>query len=214
MDKQLFWDILDQNRIEILPYLRSFSDEFYLAGGTALALQLGHRDSIDFDFFSENSFSTVSLTQKVEQIFQKYKITKIQEEKDTLTFILNDSIKISFFSYQYKLVRPLLDEDNFKMASIEDIGAMKLSAITSRSALKDYIDLYFILHHVSLENMLDLTAQKFSTLDTNLILKSLVYFDDVQEEPILFKHNENISFDAIKKYLADEITNYLNGTKK
>jgi len=170
---------------------------------------LGHRDSIDFDFFSENSFSIKDLTQKAEKIFQNHKVAKIQEEKDTLTFVIDDNIKISFFAFAYQLIKPLLDEDNFKMASLEDIGAMKLSAITSRSVLKDYIDLYFILHKISLGELFKLTKEKFPTIDINLILKSLVYFDDIQEEPILFKHEGDISFESVKKYLSETVTKYL-----
>ncbi|MEI6144166.1 MAG: nucleotidyl transferase AbiEii/AbiGii toxin family protein [Candidatus Berkelbacteria bacterium] len=214
MDKQFYWDILDQKRINILPLFKVFKDDFYLAGGTALALQLGHRDSIDFDFFSEQSFSTEDLTKKVEQIFQNHQIAKIQEEKDTLTFIIDDTIKISFFAFPYKPINPLLDEDNFKMASLEDIGAMKLSAITSRSVLKDYVDLYFILHKISLEELFKLTKEKFPTIDVNLILKSLVYFDDILEEPILFKHDDDISFELVKKYLSETVTNYLAKVNK
>ena len=214
MNKEFYWDILDSKRINILPLLKKFKENFYLAGGTALALQLGHRDSIDFDFFSKKSFSTKSLTKKAEQIFQNHKVVKIQEEENTLTFIIDDTVKISFFSYPYELIEPLLDEDNFKMASLNDIGAMKLSAITSRSVLKDYVDLYFILHQMSLEELLQLTKEKFPTLDINLILKSLVYFDDVQKEPILFKHDENVEFKSVKKYLSKIVTNYLLNTNK
>lgn len=214
MDKQLFWDILDQKRIDILPLFKDFKNDFYLAGGTALALQLGHRDSIDFDFFSEKSFSTKELSQKVEQIFQSHKITKIQEEKDTLSFIINDAVKISFLSYPYRLVKQLLDEDNFSMASVGDIGAMKLSAITSRSVLKDYVDLYFILHQIKLEDLLNFAREKFPTIDINPILKSLVYFDDIQEEPILFKHNDNVSSESVKKYLSETVKKYLNNDNK
>jgi len=214
MDKQFFWDILDQKRMDILPLFKDFKNDFYLAGGTALALQLGHRDSIDFDFFSEKSFSTKELTQKVEQLFQGHKITKNQEEKDTLSFVIDDVVKISFLSYPYKLIKPLLDEDNFKMASVEDIGAMKLSAITSRSVLKDYVDLYFILHQIKLKDLLNLTEEKFPTIDANSILKSLVYFDDIQEEPILFKHNDNISFESVKEYLSETVKKYLYNDNK
>lgn len=214
MDKQFYWDILDQKRREILPLFKNFKEDFYLAGGTALALQIGHRDSIDFDFFSAKSFSTEILTQKIEQIFQNYKVAKIQEEKDTLTFVIDDAVKISFFAFPYKLIKPLLDEDNFKMASIDDIGAMKLSAITGRSVLKDYIDLYFILQQTSIEELLNLTKQKFPTIDINLLLKSLVYFDDIKEEPILFKHNDDISFESVIRYLSKTVTNYLAKVNK
>jgi hypothetical protein len=75
---------------------------------------------------------------------------------------------------------------------------MKLSAITSRSILKDYVDLYFILHQIDLRNLINLTKEKFPSIDTNPILKSLIYFEDIQKEPILFKHNNDVSFELIK----------------
>lgn len=210
MDKKIYWDILDQKRSEILPFLSNFKDDFYLAGGTALALQLGHRDSIDFDFFSTNSFSTEELFHKVERIFLGHQVVKIQEAKDTLTLIIDSSIKLSFFGYQYKLIKPLIDENFFKLASIEDIAGMKMSAIISRSVLKDYIDLYFIFHQFELTTLLNLTNKKFPTIDSNLVLKSLVYFEDIENEPIIFKHNQEVSFELVKKYLSETVKKHLD----
>jgi len=76
-----------------------FKNRFYLAGDTALALQIGHRDSIDFDFFSENSFDTADFFRECEQIFVGYRLTKIQDEKDTLTLLIDDAISISFLGF-------------------------------------------------------------------------------------------------------------------
>jgi hypothetical protein len=89
---------------------------------------------------------------------------------------------------------------------------MKLSAITGRSVLKDYIDLYFILHKINLDKLLEITKEKFPTADVNPIIKSLVYFDDIQEEPILFKHGDDISFESVKIFLSETVTNYLSKT--
>jgi len=213
MDKKIYWDILDHKRSEILPLLSNFKDDFYLAGGTALALQLGHRDSIDFDFFSTNSFSTEELFYKIERVFIGHQIVKIQEAKDTLTLIIDQSIKLSFFSYQYKLMKPLIDENFFKMASIEDISCMKMSAIISRSVLKDYVDLYFIFHQFELATLLNLTNKKFPAIDSNLVLKSLVYFEDIENEPIIFKHNQEVGFELVKKYLLETVKTYLDKNK-
>jgi len=210
MDKKIYWDILDQKRSEILPLLSNFKDDFYLAGGTALALQLGHRDSIDFDFFSTNSFSTEELFYKIKRIFTGHQIVKVQEAKDTLTLIIDQSIKLSFFGYQYELMKPLIDENFLKMASIEDIACMKMSAIISRSVLKDYVDLYFIFHQFKLATLLNLTNKKFPAIDSNLVLKSLVYFEDIEKEPIIFKHNQEVSFELIKKYLLETVKKYLD----
>lgn len=210
MDNKIYWDILDQKRTDILPLLNDFKNNFYLAGGTALALQLGYRDSIDFDFFCKNSFSTGELIQKVEGVFVGHQVVKTQEAKDTVTFIIDTGIKISFFTYSYKLIKQLREEKYFKLASIEDIACMKLSAITSRSVLKDYVDLYFILQHFELKILLDFVKEKFPTIDTNLILKSLVYFEDIQEDPISYKHNNQVSIEIVKEYLLITVKHYLD----
>ena len=210
MFNELFWDILDKNRKEILPLFNTFVPDFYLAGGTALALQLGHRDSIDFDFFTNKSFSTSELYEKIEKTFENHKILKTQDKKDTLTILIDGNIKISFFAYPYKLIKPLIDSEYFKIASIEDIGCMKFSAITSRSQKKDYVDLYFILQKVSLSKLFDFIKEKFPSLDINLVLKSLVYFNDITDEPIAYKHNHEIDFELIKKSLEETVKSYLS----
>ncbi len=207
--KIMFYDILDENRKSILPLLKNLKSDFYLAGGTALALQLGHRDSIDFDFFTENDFSTEVLFERLQDIFKEYSIKKIQEEKNTLTIIVDNDIKLSFFTYKYPLVKPLIEEEFLRLASLEDIACMKLSAIVSRATEKDYVDLYFILQKYELADLLKLTAQKFSVLDEALILKSLTYFVDVVEEEIIFKHQQNISFSKVKTYLKIKVQKYL-----
>lgn len=201
----MFYDILDKKRLEILPLLKAFQNDYYLAGGTALALQIGHRDSVDFDFFCTNEFETQILMDSCKKIFIDHKILKVQDESNTLTIIVDDDIKISFFSYNYTLLDPLIIEEYMTLASTNDIACMKLSAITSRSTLKDYVDLYEILQQKDLHELLQQIPQKFPTLDTNLILKSLVYFDDIVDEPILFKHGKNISLNTIKEFLIAEV---------
>ena len=95
-------EVLNKKRQDLLPLFKPFKNTFYLAGGTALALILGHRDSIDFDFFSEQSFDTDKLFIQLQSVFQEFEIQKIQEETNTLTIVLDQEIKISFFSYPYK----------------------------------------------------------------------------------------------------------------
>ncbi len=205
----MFYDILDENRKNILPLLKNLKSDFYLVGGTALALQLGHRDSIDFDFFTENDFDTEVLFERLQDIFKEYSIKKIQEEKNTLTIIVDNDIKLSFFTYKYPLVKPIIEEEFLRLASVEDIACMKLSAIVSRATEKDYVDLYFILQEYELADLLKLTAQKFLSLDETLIVKSLTYFTDITEEEIIFKHQQNISFSKVKTFLKTKVQEYL-----
>jgi len=201
----MFYAILDKKRLDLLPLFKNFKNDFYLAGGTALALQIGHRDSIDFDFFKEGDVDTQKLFNSLEDFFSGHHLLKIQEERNTLGLIVDDSVKLSFFGYKHKLTKDLIDEENLKLASIEDIGCMKLSAITGRASNKDYIDLYYILQSISLMDLLEKASQKFPNLDRNLILKSLVYFDDINLEPIMFKNNNHIDLSEVKKFLEGKI---------
>lgn len=201
----MFYDILDKERMSILPRLSFLKDRFYLAGGTGLALQLGHRDSVDFDFFAKDHFNTPDLYKELLEVFGQDNVSKTLEEKNTLNVILDGNIKLSFFSYLYPLLEPLIKEEFLDIAGIIDIGCMKLSAVTGRAVAKDYIDLYFILKQVTLITLLSKAKEKMSDLDYNLILKSLIFFDDVSMENIVFKHNQDVSFSEVKGFLEEEV---------
>ncbi|NCN25048.1 hypothetical protein COT94_00880 [Candidatus Falkowbacteria bacterium CG10_big_fil_rev_8_21_14_0_10_37_14] len=194
------YEILDKARRDILPKLAFFKKDFYLAGGTGLALQYGHRDSLDFDFFCPKPFDTVKLYQRITDIFVGHCLKKIQEEKNTLTILIDNKIKVSFFSYPYKLIAKTTSDQYLRVASVLDIACMKLSAIISRATNKDYLDLYFILHQHRLEELLKMAAKKFPDLDRQLILKSLVYFSDITKEPIKYKTTK-VAWNEVEKFL-------------
>lgn len=207
---KLHIEILDKKRQQLLPLFWPLKDRFYLAGGTGLALMLGHRDSIDFDFFSEEPFETEKLFKDLQNIFIGKEIKKIQEEDNTLTVLIDNEAKISFIFYPYKVLNPFIDAGYFKLASLTDIGSMKLSAITGRSTIKDYVDLYFILKEMTLSQLLTACLQKFPTLDKILILKSLVYFDDIEATPLKFMPNMEIKNEDIIQYFQKIVKEYLN----
>lgn len=203
----MFYGILDKKRQDLLPQLSPLKNEFYLAGGTALALQIGHRDSIDFDFFKTGDFDTQQQFQKIKKDLNAYKLTKIQEEINTLTVLVNNEIILSFFGYNYRLIKEKINEKYLCLAAIEDIAAMKMSAILSRASNKDYIDLYFILQTHKLNDLLELAQKKFPDIDINLILKSLVYFADIATEPINFKNDKTVDFEDVKSFLIKTVKN-------
>ena len=201
----MFYNILDKKRLDILPLFKNFKRDFYLAGGTALALQIGHRDSIDFDFFGPENIDTKQLFAEISEIFKNRKILKTQEEKNTLTVFIDNDIKLSFFGYKYKLLNNTIEDDNLRLASIEDIACMKLSAITSRASNKDYIDLYYILQDKKLKDLLEKASEKFPDLDASLILKSVVYFADIENEPIIFKNNNFVDMEKVEQFLKEKV---------
>lgn len=205
MSIYIFYSIFDKKRLIFLPLLKNFKRDFYLAGGTGLALQIGHRDSIDFDFFTEKDINTAKLFEQLKKVFKGYKIVKVQEEKNTLSVIIDDIIKLSFFTYKYKLVNKTIKTEYFDLSSITDIACMKLSAIVSRATNKDYVDIYYILKKIDLPVLLDKMKNKFPDMDVNVVLKSLVFFDDIEKEPLRFRNNNRVNFQEVKDYFKKEV---------
>ena len=201
----MFYNILDKKRFDILPAFAFLKEDFYLAGGTALALQIGHRDSVDFDFFCKKDIDTKKLFDLLKDKLGKHKILKTQDEINTLSILLDGDIKISFFAYKYELLNEIIKTNYLQIASLEDIACMKLSAITSRATNKDYIDLYYILQKIKLSDLLEKVNKKFSDLDINLILKSLTYFDDIQIQPIVFRNDNFVDFEEVKKTIEQKV---------
>jgi len=160
--KSLHYSILPDNQQPLYWMLReqSWLSPFYLAGGTGLALRIGHRQSIDFDFFTMEDFQRDVVIHHLKGI-GNYQV--VFEEENTLHGYLND-VKISFFKYPYPLLEDPLSDGYMQIASVKDIGCMKLSAIVSRGSKKDFIDLYFILKHYQLTDLIQWYEQKYHLL--------------------------------------------------
>lgn len=200
----MFWTILDEERRNALPALGFCRNEgFYLAGGTALALQIGHRDSVDFDFFKGAPFDTARLFDHLLAAFPMSTVVKVQDERNTLTVIAAGNVKLSFMSYPYPLLRPLVAADGLDLADIADIGCMRLSAITGRATLKDYVDLYFVLQGIPLTELLDLCAVNLPQLDRALIVKAMTYFDDLDDEPVRYMPGKDVSLVEVRRFLIE-----------
>lgn len=176
--------------------------EAYLAGGSALALHLGHRQSIDFDFFTPQHFDSKNLVKDLQKVG---KFEKMTLKADTLLGVFN-SIKFSLFFFEYPLVKKPKLYLGIKIASPADIGAMKLAAIVDRGTKKDFIDLYFLVKEkYSLEEIFKFYDKKYQKLAENIysILKSLSYFEDAEasEMPIMIK---KLSWREVKDFFRQE----------
>lgn len=178
-------------------YLKSF----VLVGGTALALQLGCRKSIDLDFFSFDSFHSKFL---LENLLSDFEITINHQTEKALISNIN-GIKVDFIHFKYPFQYPFIEKDKMRIASIEDIAAMKLDAITGRGNKKDFFDLYFLLQKFTLEQLFEFYAQKFPHQTTFHVLRSLTYFEDaeIQPDPIVF--DKNITWNKVKKHIEKTI---------
>jgi len=179
--------VLPRGSRELLAKLESLTapelEGWTLAGGTGLALQLGHRISIDFDFFRTDGFSPNQLFRCLRKIGT---LEQLQEEDQTLTAIVAD-VKVSFFKVADSFLFPSVPYSFFEIANQRDIALMKLAAISGRGSRKDFIDLYTILRgDLSLEECFSWLPDKYGEgrLNTYHILKSLTYFDDAEREPM------------------------------
>jgi len=178
----------------------SFFDAFFLVGGTALALQIDHRLSIDLDFFTMRPFDN----QQVEAyLSEQYRFQTDYVANNTLKGSIQN-VKVDFLTHFYPLVKPLVQEDGLSLATLEDIGAMKLNAIAHNgSRQKDFYDLFFLLEHHSLQNLLEAYQTKYSNSNPIIPLKGITWFEDIDfeiEKPML---KRKISFEAVKKRLLE-----------
>jgi hypothetical protein len=179
--------VLPRGSRELLAKLERLSapelDGWTLAGGTGLALQMGHRISEDFDFFRTEGYSTDRLQ---EILRQTGSVETLQEDDRTLN-VIAAGIKVSFFSVPDDFLFPAQTFHFFGLADPRDIALMKLAAISGRGSRKDFIDLYAILHGgLSLEQCFEWLPQKYGEgrVNTYHVLKSLTYFEDAEREPM------------------------------
>ncbi len=204
----MFEEVLSKNESQSLAVLgkSGLLADIYMAGGTALALQISHRFSYDFDFFTPKEFDENMMVQRIKELMPDFELER-KEWRTILGYIKESRFSLFFYSY------PLLFKtDNFlgaDIADIRDIAAMKIAAISDRGVKKDFIDLYFILEKekiLSLEKALELYDKKFETLKQNKlhILKSLQYFIDAEESEMP-KMIKPISWPDVKSFFKKEV---------
>jgi hypothetical protein len=207
--------MLSKEQIEVLEILKKLllsNSQFYLAGGTGLALILSHRKSLDFDFFSESAFSPMKVTKELKNHFQEEQLSLVEMKKDTLILLLK-YIQTSFFYYNYPLLKPLISENGFKLASIEDISAMKVISIMQRGLKKDFIDLWTIIKETnySLNDIFSFCKKKYgSAFSESIALKALPYFKDAEDEETPEGIKYQYSWNAIKKDFITISQEYFN----
>ena len=179
----------------------------YLAGGTALALELGHRQSIDLDWFSPDDFSNGALKEKLSRLGQ---LEIIGEEEGTLHSVL-DGVKVTFLRYRYPLLFPLLDYGNIKLADPREIAAMKIDAVSSRGSKKDFIDIYFLLKIYPLSELIGYFEEKYRGIEYNNlhILKSLTYFEDAESEPMP-RMAQEVGWEDVKRTIQRKVNQQMD----
>ncbi len=175
-------------------------ESLYLVGGTSLALQLGHRVSIDIDLFGKIDF-------KLEEFVSDFRALgefQILSQSKNVNILAIDGIKVDLVNYAYPLIDDLIIQDDIRLVSAKDIAAMKLNAIAGRGSKKDFIDIYYLLKQFELDELYQYYTDKYDDGNLFLVQKSLVYFKDADREktPKLF---ENISWEFIKSEIVKAV---------
>lgn len=206
----MFKEVIPEKAWKILEIISPIvvKENFYLAGGTGLALQIGHRISEDFDFFREKSFNPDMLSSLIKNVFNQIEITMI--EKDTL--LLNiEGIKFSFFRYDIPLLFKPVNIENILVADWQDITAEKFKTIAQRGSKKDFYDLYcvFYFKKLTIKEAVDIFKKRFFHTGLNFyhVLRSLIYFEDAEKEPEP-KLLSNCSWEDVKSFFITHLKDF------
>ena len=182
---------------------------YFLVGGTALSLQLGHRISDDIDLFTRQDIKKDEILDFLNKKYNgKYQIINIQ---NIILQVIVNGIKVDMVKYDYELIENIKTDNGIKYLGIKDIAAMKLMAVANRGdQAKDFIDIYYLLNEISLRNMFEYYKQKYKQNDISPIKRSLIYFDDVTENNwhSVKLLQDKLSIKKIKQKITNEMNNY------
>jgi hypothetical protein len=209
---ELKMSVMPQKQKVLFDYLakQGWLKDFYLAGGTALALQIGHRESIDFDFFTERELKSQEILSYLQEIGD---VIVILNTDHVLHCLVND-IQIAFFSVKFNLIDNTVNHESIRICSTLDIFLMKLQAIAGGGSRKDFIDLYFLLKQYELNGIETYYFKKYNiTLQSDYhLLKSLLYFDDAEKSPMP-KMFVSINWEEMKEEILIKIKTYMSERK-
>jgi len=195
-------EILSEEQLKILPLIKNFSSDFGLVGGTAIALQIGHRSSIDFDLFTRSTLNHDRIRKEIRDFYEIKSI--LVEEPNELTLVV-EGVKITFLNYPFEINYSVGFEDVIKMPDVLTLSAMKAFALGKRAKWKDYVDLFFILKIYGISEVVNKAKSMFgSEFNERLFREQLSYFDDIDyTEKIDYVGENYVSDDEIKRFLSD-----------
>lgn len=195
-------NILQDSQREVLEILKNFSNDFILVGETAIALQIGHRQSMDFDLASFNYFDNAKIRNK---IISNFKIEQvIRDTKEEYTVLVN-SVKFTFFYYPFNIKGTVKLDDIINMPDIETLAAMKAYTLGRRAKWKDYVDLYFMLDkYIDINKIIKKAQNLFGDeFNEKNFRAQLTYFKDIDySENLIYKFGFEVDDDVIKKALS------------
>ncbi|MCL2110071.1 nucleotidyl transferase AbiEii/AbiGii toxin family protein [Microgenomates group bacterium] len=195
-------EILSKEQVELLPVLQQFYKDFYLVGGTAIALQIGHRHSIDFDLFTNK----LSVGQAWQRFTKKQRAKIIFEDGDQIHFLAN-KVKVTFYEYPFTIKANIDFDGKLRMPDLLTLAAMKAYALGRRSKWKDYVDMYFLLRdHLVFADVINKAQAIFGDMFSDKVfLSQLSYFNDISyEEMPVYTSKIGINDTEIKRFLTQK----------
>ena len=200
--------ILSKEQADLLPNLNSFNRTFYMVGGTAIALHLGHRRSIDFDLFCQAPLNKHRLKSKLLTI--PFKKNTLFEDVDQVHLMVHE-VKMTFFNYPYPIEHPVKVKNIISIPDLITLAAMKAFALGRKAKWKDYVDLYFILKdRYSIEEISDKASTIFGSIyNEKLFREQLAFHKDIDfSEPVEYLISSASEKD-IKDFLTDKAIDFL-----
>ena len=199
-------EIFNRGQIELLPYIKSFKRSFYMVGGTAVALHIGHRRSIDFDLFTFGHLDKVRIKGKL--IGFPFAKELIFEDTDQLHLLISN-VKFTFLSYPYSVPHPITIDSIITIPSLLSLAAMKAFALGRRAKWKDYVDLYFILHDYYTIREISREAENIfnKQFSEKLFRQQLAFHKDIDYTERIDYLVQPVSDEEIKSFLVDTSTN-------
>lgn len=194
-------NILTSEQIDLLPLIKEFKKEFYMVGRTAIALQIGHRESIDFDLFKNGSYSVNRINKK---IAWHSKLEKVKFESEEEYTVIINGVQFTFYDYPYEIIANEKFKSYINMPDLLTLSAMKAFALGKRAKWKDYVDLYFIFQQHSLNGVITKTEEIFKNeFNSKLFRQQLSYYTDVRyDESVTYKQGFETSDEKIKQFLT------------
>lgn len=198
-------ETIEPKTLDLLKRLQSLPifAQSRLVGGTALALQLGHRKSIDLDMFGTIEATPEAIQEACKEVGE----LEISNTSKNINIYWVDGIKVDCVNYPYEWLEDCKVLDGVRLASVNDIAAMKISAIINRGTKKDFIDLYFLLKVMTLEQILNLYDQKYPDGSRFIAIKSLTYFEDAESDPMPYMFSD-VTWNNIKESIITEVQNF------
>ncbi len=201
-------EILNKNQADLLPLIHDFANDFYLAGGTAIALKIGHRRSLDFDLFTEGELKKTNINQTI--LTKGYQPELIYEESDQLHLLVNE-VKLTFLHYPYETQEREFVGDIIETPSLEILAAMKAFTLGKRAKWKDYIDLYFLLRdHLEIQEIVEKANDIYKGFfNKKLFFQQLSYYEDLDYSEEVEYVGEAAREQDIKAFLVELATRAL-----